>query len=501
MGLLDLPLEVLDEVIALSLPEGIEALAVTCKAVYQRAGSRIHQHNTLKREWRHARITRSPQSNALHLLHAIDRTPLVADYIESLTLSEGTDTALIDANAGASIDFRTQEEAMERIKSKVIESGWAERAGVDSHEWWETLKNEDTLNAQDHDAEAPMCTVVALLAQLPNLTTLRLSPAWSTFGRYVETDQITQNMLAILGVMVEHANAGNEPSRPLAKLTTVLPFMPEGYEERAGLQALQPFMPLESLKQLYAVSCIAVDDGYTGIPFAWRSRGQICSLTRIELAYCCMDAEGISALISRTPYLEVFKYSHQTKWHGCLHDWNPGTFNAALAQHCGQTINELALTIDTLYGDIENGASSFLSFPNLQRLEVDVLIFCGPPVESGQRRGTNGTLPSGQKPWNHEDIPCIGSMLPDNIVEVHINTDYPDPDEHALFALLKNIKPQRAERLKKLDKVIIRQAGADTARKMVEKAEVTLVVFSEEDVSRDMLPQWKRDFASRVGGI
>lgn len=507
MGLLDLPLEVLDEIIALSLPDGIESLALSCKAIYQRAFSRIREHNTLKSQWRHVHINTTHYCNGFQILHIIERNPLIAQYIESITLSDRQDVGLNVFDPAEFDIFRSQESAMEDLKRMVVGSKWAALAGVDSNEWWETLKNEDNTEEDEEDLdpdppEAPMCTLVALLAHLPNLKTLRLSPSWEHFGTDLRTDETNQKMLAILDVMVQNANQAqnnNTSLYPLANLTTILPFMPKGGNERAGLLTLEPFMRLKSLKEIYAVSCLAVDDGYTGIPFYWRFPGQVSSLTRLELAYCCIDADGLTELISHTPCLQVFKYSHQVKYHGCLYYWNPGTFNDALAQHCGQTITDLAITVDTSYCEIENGASSFLSFPNLKYLEVDVLIFCGPPVESGQRRGYHAHIPEGQKPWAHEDIPCIGSMIPDNIVEIHINTDYPEPDESALFALLKNIRPQRKERLHLLDKVTIRQYNADSAGVMAEKAEVRLEVFREDHLPRDMMPQWKREFVSKVG--
>jgi hypothetical protein len=186
---------------------------------------------------------------------------------------------------------------------------------------------------------------------------------------------------------------------------------------------LQPFMALDSLKEMYLHSAVAVDDQFDGYVFEWKFPGLSSALTRFEFVSSCISADGLSSLVAHTPNLAVLKYSHQTKFHGCEYDWNPGAFVEALARHCSNTIVEVAITIDELMGDIINGASSFLALPNIKKLEVDVQVFCGPPVESGQRRGPDARVPDGERPWTSEDIPCIGSMMPTGIREVQINTD------------------------------------------------------------------------------
>jgi hypothetical protein len=163
----------------------------------------------------------------------------------------------------------------------------------------------------------------------------------------------------------------------------------------------------------------------------------------------------------------------------------------------------MALTIDEMYGDIVNGASSFLQFNKLRALEVDVRIFCGPPLESGQRKGLNSYVPPSDIPWTVHDIPCIGSMAPKTIVHMAINTDFPTVDEQALRSLMKNIRQQKAERLHGLEAVVIRQYGGDSAKEVFGIPGLVVCVDGNEGVNkpRQMMPMWKRDFETRVGGI
>ncbi|KAF2497088.1 hypothetical protein BU16DRAFT_507952 [Lophium mytilinum] len=503
MGLLDLPAEILTEIINHTVPSGIEALSLCCKGLYAHASKQIQQHNALKQQWNYTSHTGIRRGDTLRMLYDIFRDPRAAQYIESLnlwdrrSLREASEHSR-QASTDGFDDFRANREAMKGIKRMVMELECLQKAGVDAEEWWDKIMNEN----KDVDREVPY-TVVTLLSLLPNLKTLRLPHAWHDARTPDDVEDDDKILGLVLDAIVDSSNNGKDRDRPLKKLETILPFMWEGYEERGGLQGVESFLHLKSIRELYAVSCIAVDDHYTGIPFHWRFPTLMSSITRIELAYCCIDADGISGLLSYTPNLKVFKYAHQTKWHGCQHDWNPGAFTAAVAKHCGRTITELAITIDELFGDICNGTSSFHAFPDLQKLEVDLRIFCGPPVESGQERGMLAKIPEGETPWTEDDIPCVGSMLPGSIIELQMNMEDPE-DETVLRLLFKDIKEQRRKRLTLLEKVIVRQLNGHSARKFVEDSGLTLEVFDAEYPTtrpNSMMPAWKREFQERVGGL
>jgi hypothetical protein len=502
MGLLDLPPELLGEIISCTPHLALEAFALSCKTVYRCANSRILRHNTLKRRWRHAEITASTRTNALAMLYEISRDPEVAKYVESLNFWPHSFVNLPQSvNLGDLDEFRMDDEAMERVRRLVAESGYLEKAGVEGGDWWRQILNEDDIDYEEDDDADIRHTVISILSLLPNLRTLTLPPGWEDVHTRVRSTPDTDlRLTSVLDVVVEHANGGDR-HRPLQHLEAILPYMREGYEERAGLQGVEPFLSLNSLRELYAISAVAVDDGYTGLPFQWRHQDKLSQLRRVELPYSCINAEGLAMLVSHTPQLQCFRYSHQTKWHGCEHDWNAGAFVETLARHCSGTITDLALTVDECYGDIINGASSFLSFSKIQYLEVDVLIFCGPPVESGEKRGIASYIPPGQRPWTEEDIPCIGSMLPDDVVEVHINTLPSDSDRTALDAVLKNLVEHRSQRLKKLEEVTVRQVNENDADEIVEKSGVRVEIWPSQGMDQSMMPKWKRGFQDRVGRI
>lgn len=498
MGLLNLPAEIIDYILDLSLPLGIEGLALTCKALHGRAAPQIRRHNALKQKWK-----RTCGYSTFRILDDISQDPLAAEYIQVLDLWEQEWDPQEDIKPDFEVDedrLRMDPEALAHVKAMVAKTEFLKQAKIDLDDWWEAIRVEREWWCED--ALGAHGTIISLLGLLPNLKCLRLSPGWANFD-YIEPQEATNGILiAGLRALVGLSRAACEG--PLTKLKAMLPFMHEGYYEKAGLQCVEPFLALDTLTELYLVSAVAVDDGYSGIPFRWWSQDFQSALTRVELVASCMDGDGISALVAHTPNLSVFRYSHQTKHHGCEHDWNPGSFVEALARHCGNTITELAITIDEVFGDIINGASSFLALPRLEKMEVDVQVFCGPPIESGQSLGQNAILPDGMRPWTKDDIPCIGSMLSDHIKEMHINTDFPDPDHLALKALLKNLRDQRATRLHQLERVYIREYNGDSAEQYAIDAGATLQSFdlgAETVRPRHLMPDWKREFYARVGDL
>lgn len=499
MGFLSLPPEIIDAIIDLSLPAGIEELSLVCKALHGRAKTQIDRHNTLKRRWKRANNYRTERlDDTLGILDAIARDPIVAEYIEVLDL---WDERGLEEEADDSRDFRVDDDALERVKHFVTSLPFLTEAGIDTEAWWARMLEEDA-SRTDQDNTEISCTTITLLGVLPNLKSIRLDPGWQNFDPNL--DQYSLPLAGLTSIINRASQAEYGRQRPLSQVKTILPYMEPGYEEKAALQSIQPFLELSSISEIYLVSAVAVDDGYTGYPFTWGSPSIATQLTRIELVASCIDGEGISELLRHTPNVSVFKYSHQTKWHGCEHDWNAGTFVEAIARHCGKTITELAITIDELFGDIINGVSSLLAFPRLTHLEVDVHVFRGPPVESGQQQGNDAIVPEGQTPWNEDDIPCIGSMMPDSIVEAQINTDFPEPDEKALNSLLKNLRSQRHERLHKLERVVIRQYTAESARLFAERAGATLETFDfqvDDPRARTLMPSWKREFDERVSKL
>ncbi|KAF1357568.1 hypothetical protein EJ07DRAFT_167488 [Lizonia empirigonia] len=497
MRLLDLPPEIIDYILDFAGPAGLEGFVLTCKSVYERAKTQIQDHNTLRRRWKNTNNQGTMRrGDTLSVLYEIAKNPIIAEYIENLSLWDRRPDEEINSHNTTS-NFRDNAESMQQIKSLLRDAEYFRN--IDLEKWWDETVEED--QATDVERVDKLYATVALLTLLPNLKTLQLPDRWHE----VRSDEAAEALVPSVESLVSMSNDNTHKRRwqALQSLETIMPFTEEGYDVRVGLQCLQPFMALKSIRNLYAVSCVAIDDDWGGIPFHWRYASK-SPLTRMEFASCCMDSHGLDALLSHTPAVTIFRYSHQTKWDGLEYDWNPGEFLQTLAARLGPQLTELAITVDELHGEVVNGLSSFYSFPKLRKLEVDVIPFCGPPLESGQRLGREAYVPEGAEAWTHSDIPCLGDMLPDSIREVHLNTDFPLPSEQPLKSLVKNIIDRRKDKLRHLELCVIRQYRNDTALAIANRHEVTLEVFdmdAMEPRARAMMPLWKREFDQRVGGI
>ncbi|KAF2872308.1 hypothetical protein BDV95DRAFT_542282 [Massariosphaeria phaeospora] len=498
MQLLDLAPELVEQIVDWSMPSGFESLALTCKALYGLCSSRIKLHN-LGKKWKH--VAYEPaywQVDVFRILHEISKEPLIARCIESLDLSH-RHYGLYSKPDGPGPDPRKDENAILGIKQTIQGSvlrSYLEEAGIDLEVWWETLLREANSDLEDgkENLDGPFLTL-SLALMLPNLKKLALPEGWGT-AFPDSTHGHGEKLLPIwslLDTLVMRANSPNHGARPFGRLESICPSLNQGYERKYGMDMAQWFIQMPSVTALYAVSCLAVDDGYTGREFHWRLPQFKSNLTRLELAYCCMDEAGISTVLSGMPSLQVFKYDHEIKWHGCLFDWNPGLFLESVAQHCGHNLTELAISANDI-NETENGIHSFHSFPRLKKLEFNVGVLSGPPVGSGQKRGMRGESPEGEEEWQEQELPCLATMLPSSLEELAVDFTF-TMDEVALRALLENFPQERAARLPNLRKAVFRQWHVDTARSLIEGAGCELKAFDEFE------HQWLREFEDAVGSI
>jgi hypothetical protein len=264
MGLLDLPPEIIDYILDFAGPAGLEGFVLSCKAVYERATTQIQNHNYLRRRWRHANNqSTSRRSDTLSVLYEISRNPIIAEYIETLSLWDRRSDVEIESQ-DVMDSFRGDEQAMQQIKGLLHNTEFFQSA--DLEEWWIEIVEEDQDTGSD--SVDKLYATVALLTLLPNLKTLQLPDRWHE----VRSDEAAEALVPSVESLVSMSNDNTHRLRwqALQSLETMMPFTEEGYDVRVGLQCLQPFMALRSIRNLYAVSCVAIEDDWGGIPFHWR---------------------------------------------------------------------------------------------------------------------------------------------------------------------------------------------------------------------------------------
>ncbi|KAK5694370.1 hypothetical protein LTR17_024870 [Elasticomyces elasticus] len=416
MLLLELPTKLLDTIIGLTLPDGLESFALSCK-------DHVRTHNLYKQRWTCFRYDNRGNTDhgfklPMELLVAISKDPLIASYIQIANFWQK--------------DFN--EEQIARLKKQLLgddtnlaaiggllgQSRCLRRANQDPEQWLAELRYEECEDDEEPDAYREphygtnMATIL-LLTLLPNLRELMLPNEWQTLPE-PDNSPPDDQLWSVLDVITCEASLCPSSNIALSRLKTILPYADVSYDERNGLRELSPFLPIKSVEHMHITNCVAVDDAHTGIPFRWRNPGQTSNLRIVELAGCCIDSDGITELVKYTPQLTTLKYSHHVKWHGCQHDWNAGNFVRAIEEHCGSTLENLAVTIDSLYGMVETRVDSMQGFQRLHSVELDILVFAGPPPEFEL---CQGTIDNGYK-YDISKIPCLAEILPRTIKQVRL---------------------------------------------------------------------------------
>ena len=446
MALLELPVELLDYIIGFTLPDSLEAFAVCCKRVHGLAKNHILTHNAYKRRWRDFAYRRGGETTEglqtpQELLLAIAQDPLVARYIEK---------ADFWARPGLPHDTGVERLSSDTTSKDVIaklvrRSPYLAIAQQDPDAWLDRIFNSPE---DDNYDQANMATIV-LLTLLPNLRELTLPPTWSELPNPTPRNGTVEDKRVIdpwtvLDAIVHEAHADSARIPALRRLERVFPHAISEYDDRNGLFEIGPFLALPAVSEIYASNCIAVDDGYTGIPFEWRYDYTAYNLCKLELVGCCIDSDGIAEILTHTPQLTTLKYSHSTKWHGCQHDWSAGEFVQAIEQHRGDTLEELAISVKGLFGMVETGVVSMRGFQRLKHVDLDALVFAGPAPDSDERQGIAGT---GQLKWTAEKIFCLTDIMPQTVtkVELGITEDVGEaPDEVGLDVLTSLLRAYSA---------------------------------------------------------
>ena len=407
MSLLGLPTELLDYIVELTLANGrcggFQGIVRSCKTLYKVGESHAPRYKELC-QWQNLRIGTSPNTTWPSVLQAVITEPILGAYVETLNLTECDSQCewseeMVDLLMGND---------REKFRQLLINSPWLALAGVNVEDW-ETIM---LMNGPDSSVDGIYRTVF-LLTLLPQLKTLTLPSRWSLVTKEGE------DCMKVLNVLLENAhNPSSRPSLPLGHLERLFSVEPIEYDTypRGGFAVVEPFMIMPSLKELWVSNLIAVDDGHTGIPFAWTSPNHLSNLQRVHLQGCCVDAGGIDELLSRMPSLQSLRHSHATKYHGCEHDWNAGAFVAAVAENSSETLVEFALTLNLLPGDIEQGITSLKAFKSLRKIEIDWNYFAAPPVDSDMSNGMGADAHS----WTLAQMPSLLDILPAGIEHVSL---------------------------------------------------------------------------------
>ncbi|KAH8162423.1 hypothetical protein CIB48_g5823 [Xylaria polymorpha] len=400
MPLLNLPSELLDQIIWESIPEDFENLIASCRTLYECGKPYVQQHKKRKKQY-----------SLMSIQGCLDASWLAAFAQEQRISYYATTVDLRKENGVRSENGSTatgREGVRQRVQTLIKQSPYLTFEGVDPDFWIDMILSDlgDADNYSDHN----LFLGIFYLTFFPNATTLTLP--WSTPGGipYHDHKRAVDQCERVLNAIAQESRSKHN-RRALGKLRCLNYLLVPDYNIHQRLQFLLPLLTLPELEELHANSLTAIDFHQE---FKWTHPEVHSNLRTIELMHCCMDAVGISELLAHTPNLTVFKYGHASKHHGMESYWDAGEFVAAIEKQVGGQLRHLAITVEiNAINGINAGVISMHGFNKLETLEMDLLTFYGPSVESGEKAGILNTPPNpGYAKWTVDAIPPLWKMLP-----------------------------------------------------------------------------------------
>ncbi|KAK5117942.1 hypothetical protein LTR62_003986 [Meristemomyces frigidus] len=437
MPLLNLPAELLVHITTFATHTDLENLCLSCRTLYEVGKETLVRHRAYKRRWRYFRLedrrrtveesdedseggddetedggddadddsesedisSQQAPDSIFHLLAAIEKDSTVASYVDTLDL--WTDDQRFRHSVPVS---RATREAIKRLVARSAFT-WP----VDLSDQIDAFHQTDEMTGADGSTGM---LITLLLSLLPNIRVLGLPWIWwDIMGSW--RDEAPAG-LEILEAVITRAKETTDA--PLSKLRTLLPYASIIFDSDNSLFELSPFFNLKNLHELYASNMQAENGEECMMPitFHWPQEVEMCCLRKIELIGCSIDAPGIEELVSHTPLLEHFAYSHTTKRSEVGHGWNPGEFVAVIGAYCGNTLTFLAITIQDLADRPENGVASMHEFTALIEAELDIDLFDGPPIWSGRTRREDGG------DWDRSYLEALVGMMPPSVEKIKL---------------------------------------------------------------------------------
>jgi hypothetical protein len=260
MSLLDLPNELLQQIISDSRPDGIEALVRTCKQVYEAAGPLLEDHFLTKLHFSALVDAASKRVNAKpgdkwyirpvkvyepsKAALAIRERPLAGEYVKELEFSETDDSGMVQNNlSGEFEDIPGHEELLAILESSdCIQSAYQYSEDFEPPNELE-LQNEPESYAERHallwrtailkgNASAMFGLLLTLLPNVRGIVFSETDPHHSRF----------------IGPFIEAAVADEKNCGILSKLET---FEING---NCTIHDLSPYLALPSIKTLKIMS-------------------------------------------------------------------------------------------------------------------------------------------------------------------------------------------------------------------------------------------------------
>ncbi|KXH43406.1 hypothetical protein CSAL01_05198 [Colletotrichum salicis] len=252
MSLLRLPVELLQRIISETIPESIENVAVTCRALYEASERYLEQHNSLRKRFRHFSFSTFNASSGTwddttaetemfvrhgtDLLMSIIYNPRITRYIETVDLKAGfgRDNLMWDDSHVSHqpentkrLPRLTKDEDIKTLQQFLRQSPYLKQIG-EHPDFWEDMIQEETYGHAE----------ILLPSLLTNVRELALPTGWRKVGLRGQDLRGTGRDFAAWRVLDQIVSCANDPGfkgAGLSKLEILRPFAGSGYNCRNSM--------------------------------------------------------------------------------------------------------------------------------------------------------------------------------------------------------------------------------------------------------------------------
>ncbi|KAK3177830.1 hypothetical protein K4F52_009434 [Lecanicillium sp. MT-2017a] len=406
MSLVNLPTEILRDIISLLIPETFEDVALACRRTYGVCREFLDEYNARCKRFRHFRYTPRPSSagddenmdenktkdedtvkihSAVELLQYIAKYPVVARYIVSADLSGDVlgDTFVPIEDEKGQFILGDKSGILRLLQTSSYLAPHQSKKRFTPDFWLGQIDH--TLNGHAQ---------VLLLTLLPNVTKLivpGLMGEWSNsecadgdpdaIAEHGDRESWCVECRQILYDIVDRANAHPHSTTALSRLQRVKSPATDDYDTKCNLSGVAHLLSINSVRSFHGYSFVALEDDYTGVAFHPPRERLGSNLQEVILEHSLLGAMSSQKLFSRIENLRAFRLTWSVKWHGCGMNWGLSQMLQYLQKAAGDTLEELTLHNNGDADDVDPFPATMIGFTRLRVLEIDYDFISGHPYD------------------------------------------------------------------------------------------------------------------------
>lgn len=424
MALEQLPTELLELIIPLTLPEGFESLALTCKFLYSLCTPFLEHYNNLRwhfRDFRFVKTNKDFQHNrqllkfpdtvtsAFNLISRIAIEPAVGRYI--LEADFAGDSRLYGRLSSTAREQTTYEDRDEAVRQVFADSSYLREAGLDWKEYYSAMMQDVSNCRYSEHASAFVLTL------LPNLQRLRPS----CFCEPTPTSQ------KLINAIIQTARQNPHGTASLAQLTA--------FQETRGRYELSwasSIIALPRMKNFQGSGCIGKADSDKRIESRYLRADLNSKLEVAGFWDASIDAMAIADFLKHTPCLKSLTYWHSTKAKPGHREWDLCGFIAAVQREVGRHLEHLCAITTELHCLISPGKPYLRGFQRLKSLELPLdIVLCGLKAADPADHGS----------LNSKSL--LGDIVPASVSVLSLFSPGKSPHEKALDLLFFDFATQK----------------------------------------------------------